>query len=143
MIITRISPYLQIDMDLRRDYNITFCTVLTELPDVNDVLCSVRGLGGCVIRILSYLCPLSVLKPNQSQNTNWPFDVLHRIDLCRSDFLFLNTKLDVRRAGMWPSSRSAVKPANTPVTSPAANHVHFYVQNPTADSTAWSREKPF
>ena len=83
------------------------------------------------------------LKPNQSQNTNWPFDVLHKIDLCRSDFLFLNTKLDVRRAGMWPSSRSAVKPANMPVTSPAANHVHFDVQNPTADSTAWSREKPF
>ena len=31
-------------------------------------------------------------------------------------------------------------PANTPVTLPVANHDHFNVQNPTADSTAWSRE---
>ena len=41
---------------------------------------------------------------------------------------------DVRRAGMLPLSRSAEKPANTPVTSLVANHVHFNVQNPTADS---------
>ena len=41
---------------------------------------------------------------------------------------------------MWPSSISAEKPANMPVTSLAANHVHFNVQNPTAHSTAWSRE---
>ena len=39
----------------------------------------------------------------------------------------------VRRAGMLPLSRFAEKPANTPVTSLAANHVHFNVQNPTAD----------
>ena len=41
---------------------------------------------------------------------------------------------------MWPSSRSAEKPANMHVTSLAANHVHFNVQNLTVDSTAWSRE---
>ena len=34
----------------------------------------------------------------------------------------------VRRAGMWPSSRSAEKPANKPVTSLAGNHVHFNVR---------------
>ena len=53
--------------------------------------------------------------------------------------IFYNTQLVVRRAGMWPSSRSAEKPASTPVTSLAANHVNFNVQNPTADSTARSR----
>ena len=80
-----------------------------------------------------------------SQNTNWPFDVLRvynecsYINLCRSGY-FYNTQLVVRRAGMWPSSRSAEKPANTPVTSVAADHVHFDVQNPTAYSIAWSRE---
>ena len=41
---------------------------------------------------------------------------------------------------MWPSSRSAEKPANTPVMSLAANHVHFNVKNPMADSTEWSRD---
>ena len=56
--------------------------------------------------------------------------------------IFIISRFVVRRAGMWPSSRSAEKPANTPVTSLAANRVHFDVQNPTADSIAWSRE-PF
>ena len=59
--------------------------------------------------------------------------------MCQSGY-FYNTQLVVRRAGLWPSSRSAEKSANTPVTSLAANHVHFDVQNPTADSIAWSRE---
>ena len=45
--------------------------------------------------------------------------------------IFYKTQLVVRRAGMWPSSRSAEKPASTPVTSLAANHVNFNVQNPT------------
>ena len=49
-------------------------------------------------------------------------------------------QLVVRRAGMRPSSRSAEKLANMPVMSLAANHVHFNVQNPTVDSTAWSKE---
>ena len=37
---------------------------------------------------------------------------------------FDNSQLVVRCTGMWPSLRSAEKPANTPVTSLAANHVH-------------------
>ena len=37
-----------------------------------------------------------------------------------------------------PHRWSAEKPANTPVTSLVANHVHFNVLNPMADSTAWS-----
>ena len=43
-------------------------------------------------------------------------------------------QLVVCRAGMWLSSRYAI------VTSLAANHVHFNVDNPTVDSTALSRE---
>ena len=57
--------------------------------------------------------------------------------------LVYSTQLVVRRAGMWPSSRSAEKPANAAVTSPAANHVHFTVQNPTAHAIAWSKEAVF
>ena len=58
----------------------------------------------------------------------------------RAGQVIFNTQLVVRRAGMWSSSKSAVKPANTPVTSLAANNVHYNVQNPAVDSTAWSRE---
>ena len=51
--------------------------------------------------------------------------------------VFYNTQLVVHRAGMWPSSKSAEKPANTPVMSLVANHVNFDVENPTAYSTEW------
>ena len=59
---------------------------------------------------------------------------------CAGQLIYHNTQLVVRCAGMWPSLRSAEKPANMPVASLAANHSHFNVQNPTADSIAWSRE---
>ena len=58
---------------------------------------------------------------------------------CAGQIIFI-THLVVRRAGMWPSSRSAEKPANTSVASLAAYHFNFYVKNPTAYSTTWSRE---
>ena len=60
--------------------------------------------------------------------------------MCRMNVVTSTCVGQVRRAGMWPSSRSANKPANTPVTLPAANHVNFNLQNPTADSIAWLRE---
>ena len=59
--------------------------------------------------------------------------------MCRSGY-FYNMQLVVRRARMWPSSRSVKTPANTTVTSLAANHVRFNAQNPMADSTAFSTE---
>ena len=54
---------------------------------------------------------------------------------------FYNTQLVVRRAGMWPSlpiHREAGQHGCD--VSGGKNHIHFNVQNPTADSTARSRE---
>ena len=45
----------------------------------------------------------------------------------------------------WPlaSALRSREAGQYAVTSLAANHVHFNVQNPTADSTVWSREASF
>ena len=55
------------------------------------------------------------------------------VDPSQACYLY-NTQLVLRRPGMWRSSRSTEKPANTSVTSLAANHGHFNVQNPNNNS---------
>ena len=65
------------------------------------------------------------------------------ISTCAGQVIYHNTQLVVRRAGIWPSSRSAEKPANTPVASLAANHVHFNVQNPRVNSFSMFKGRQF